>query len=130
MAENNINFAEWVEQYAHEQSVQNKNINQLTKDVAELAATVRQLVDNQKGLYSRQNRPINWGAILTAIGMAAAFVALLVAPMKAEDVRQHNFDLKAMEHMVDSAALMAGQEKDIEWLMKMEDRLNRRLHRD
>lgn len=128
-------FKRWLEQYQHDQQqyqrdqeVQNHNINQLTRDVASLTSTVQSLVDNQKGLFTRANRPLQWGAIGTAFGLLIMMAGLLIAPMKGEDAQQQEFDKYVMQHLVEDAENMGQMHERTHWLMKLEERTWEKKH--
>lgn len=115
-------FQAWLKQYQHDQELIHSNINALTRDVGELTATVRSLVDNQKGLFTKANRPLQWGAIGTGFGLLIMMASLLVAPMLKESDQQGEFDRYTMLHLVDDAAQMGRLMERSEWLKELEKR--------
>lgn len=115
-------FRQWLDQYQRDQEIQNHNINQLTRDVAALTSTVQSLIDNQKGLFSKANRPLQWGAIGTAFGLLIMMVGLVIAPMQTEDQRQRNFDKDVMVHLIEDGHNMGALEERTRWLMRQEER--------
>ena len=130
-----LNFGEWLDRFEHDQDNQNaqigkltENLGSLTGDIGKLAATVQALVDNQKGLFNRANRPVQWGAIIGGMTMLGVMAGLLVSPIKENQVQQREFNMHVMHQIEDDAREMGEAIKDIEWLNKMEDRLNRRIH--
>ena len=123
-----LKFQDWLEQYQHDQELQNQHISQLSKDVAHLTATLQSLVDNQKGLFSRANRPINWGAIIGGVTLLGICAGLLVAPMNATIKNLTEFHNRAIELELKDAREMGRLEVEVEWLKALEERQNDRLH--
>ncbi len=156
MADNNEepvtveNFGNWLSRFEHDQDTQNKQIGKLTDMVTSLATTVGGLVsavqsvtDNQKGIFHRQNRPPQWGAIIGALTMIVVFAGLLIAPMKRQDelimlaltrvidrveYLDERVNYKLFTHLEDDAYNTGKHDTQIEWLAKMEDRLDRKIH--
>ena len=112
-AEERMSFREWTEHYEKEQETQRAQIGDLTKIVHSLSADVRTLVDNQRGMFSRMNRP--QGPLLAAglaiavsvIGVLATFIQLTVTPIKEELVRIHEADLRYRQSTDDVLTMLA-----------------------
>jgi hypothetical protein len=121
-------FSEWIERYERQQTEQSQQISSLTKDVSSLSADVRSLIKNQEALFNKTSRPFQWSAFIAAIALVATSAALLITPMKDEDSRHREFDQVVMRSMLDDAREMGEMERDIEWLKKLEQRSNERLH--
>ncbi len=111
------------------QEIQSADISDLTRDVGKLTATVQALVDNQKGIFHRQNRPLPLGAIIGAFTLLVIMAGLLIAPMHREQDRSYMFDVKVMEYMLSNTKISQEHTTDIKWLKLMELRLNSRIHR-
>ena len=128
-------FGDWPDQYSrdqeitiHAQEIQNQHISQLTKDVADLAATVRAVVENQKGIFGRQNRPIQWGALIGGFTMLGVMAGLLITPIQRDTDALRAYDINDMKHRIEDAREVGILQEKTRWLERMEDRTNRRIH--
>ena len=121
-------FSEWLDRLERDQEIQNEQIGELTKNVSALTATVGTVVEQQRGLFGRANRPTPWGAIIGGVTLLGIMAGLLIAPIQKTMDRQYDRDVIAIEHELESAKLMAKNAADIEWLKRMEARVNDRIH--
>ena len=134
---------EWTELYQREQESQNEQISELTKIVHSLSADVRSLIDNQKGLFSRVNRPPPVGAYITAVVASLAvmisFATLVVRPLvdEVDDVRANHFldvernlslHMMMKEDIEENREAAAVNKETLRWLEKLEERYNQRIH--
>lgn len=122
-------FREWMDHYEAEQESQRLQLGEITKNVSHLTANVQTLLDNQKGLFSRVNRPTNWAAYIAGLAVVVSFSGLLFAPVQREITRQHEFDLRVMEHLLEDAEQKGRTNTELEWVKRMEERYNSRMHR-
>ena len=132
-----MGFREWTEHYEKEQELQRDQIGDLTKAVSSLTADVRTLVENQKSLFGRINRPppvaAYVSALLASIAVMISFSTLLVGPIKEEiDHMQaaalreatHNTQLheqiqEDVERTIEKTATVTEASR---WLEKLDDR--------
>lgn len=116
---NKMGFREWTEHYEKEQESQRAQISELTKNVSSLSADVRTLVDNQRGLFSRMNRPqgpiiaAGLAIAVSAIGVLATFITLTVSPIKDEINRIHEADLRYRQSTDQVMTMIADNQTDI-----------------
>jgi hypothetical protein len=95
-----MSFREWTEHYEKEQEAQRSQIGDLTKIVHSLSADVRTLVENQRGMFSRINKPqgpiiaAGLAIAVSAIGVLATFITLTISPIKDELTRMNEADLR------------------------------------
>lgn len=148
-----MSFREWQSHYEKQQEADREKINTLAEgltlvnqNVGKLTAHVETLIENQKGMFSRMNRPWQWSVVVAAFvgmftvsGVFATVLTLSLDPVKAnlEAVQQthardveRNLDLhmwfrESIEEMREGDADM---EARIQWLEKLEERLNNRMH--
>jgi len=145
-----MGFREWTAHYEKEQIADREKINgiadivgQMAGQVSKLTAHVESLIDNQKGVFQRINRPVQWGGLVSAASFVAILLGLVVLPMKeqifelkesVQEEVQRNLKLHMMfveqqqELAVKTAVDTTRNQTDIKWLMNMEVRLNDRLH--
>ena len=148
-----LGFREWTVHYEKEQEADREKINQITNiigtlgsQVSKLSANMETLIDNQKGMFSRINRPWQWGVVVSIFmglfamsAMFATMATLIVGPIHnnlkqleiihSRDV-ERNLDLHIWfrETLANMQVSDAKEAANIAWLMKMEERLNNRLH--
>jgi hypothetical protein len=103
-------------------------ISILTKDVSALTANVGTLTRNQESLFSKTSRPFQWSAFIAALGLVAVGAGLLISPRDKELDRLHEFSLSVMMRIERDAHDMGRMEADLEWLKKLEERVNDRTH--
>ena len=125
----NGNEKDWVEHVDRQLDTQGGQISELTKMVAGIASSVDILTKNQTGLFTRQNRPFQWGWFLSAIGLLFIGGGLVVTPIHRQLDTQHQFNVQVMKHLETDAYQAGAVTKELEWLNKMEDRLNERIHK-
>ena len=138
-----MGFREWTDHYEKEQETQRDQIAELTKAVSALTADVRTLVDNQRGLFSRINRPqpvaAYVSALLASIAVMISFSTLLVSPIKESVAHmaethlldtERNLQLHVMmkEDIEQNQITNATNAEALRWIEKLEDRYNTRLH--
>ena len=132
-------FESWADRYEKHLTRQSSQIDALTKDVSALTADVRSLMRNQEALFNKTSRPFQWGAFVSAMGLVAVGAGLLITPIHRDidglidtvhDFRgeTHAFIGDTMEHRIEDAKEMGAVQTDIEWLKKLEERQNNRLH--
>ena len=148
-----MSFREWQTHYEKQQEADRDKINTLAEgltlvnqNVGKLTAHVETLIENQKGMFSRMNRPWQWGVVIAAFvamftvsGVFATILTLSLDPVKsniqvldlahARDVERnlelHMWFRESIEEMREGDANM---EARIQWLEKLEERINERLH--
>lgn len=125
----------WLERLQHDQEIQNKQIGELTKNVSALTSTVEAIVIAQRDMFSRANRPYPWGAVVGGFTLLGILAGLLVAPIQAALDRHdgsimllHELNRQGVEYHLKEARDEGAQSANIEWLMKMENRLD--VHMD
>ena len=142
-----LGFREWTTHYEKEQEADREKINtladglsQVNQSVGRLTANVETLIDNQKGMFNKINRPTQWGVLVAAAALVAIILGLVTGPMK-EEIRDieassrletnRNIELHIMfnRRLGEQIKLSTANETNIQWLAKIEDRTNRRLHR-
>lgn len=139
-----MGFREWTEHYEKEQEAQREQIGDLTKIVHSLSADVRTLVENQKSLFSRINRPqpvaAYVSALLASIAVMISFATLLVSPIKDDMIHIENTLLRETndnsivhqrhENRINlNEAEVARLAESARWIEKLEERYNNRAHR-
>ena len=102
----------------------------LSADIAKVTANVETLLNNQSSIFNRQNRPFQWGAFVSALIGVGVFAGLALAPVQEKLDDADAFHKDTITHLVQDAREMGALEARVEWLMMMEDRLNRRLHNE
>jgi hypothetical protein len=118
----------WLERFEHDQEIQNKEIGELTKNVSALTSTVQAMLDAQKAIFGRQNRPLPWGAVIGGITLLGICTGLIIAPIKENIEDQRHFDLRLMEITLQDARSMGKLEERTHWIEKLEERSNERIH--
>jgi hypothetical protein len=149
-----MGFREWTSHYEKEQEADRdelktvvQGLGTLTGTVGRLSANMETMMDNQKGMFNRMNRPWQWGVVVSIFmgmfamsAMFATMATLIVGPMQknqqhleaahARDVERNlTLHMWFRETLSEMQVGDAQNETDIEWMMKMEDRLNDRIHR-
>jgi len=145
---NALGFREWTSHYEKEQEQDREKINDLAASVATinqsvgaLTADVRTLIENQKGMFNRINRPTQWGVLVAAAALVAVVLGLVTGPMKEEigDLEDkliletnRNIELHIMfnQRLGEQIKLSTENHTNIEWIKRMEERVNRRMHRE
>jgi hypothetical protein len=155
-----MSFREWLPVYEREQETHSTQIGQLTQNVgmlqseiATVSANVSSLLENQRGLFTRINRPWQWGlvgtlfvAMLSIFGAFATILNLTVGPMKetlaeishtskerhemqeaeihGERDRQLAINMWMREFMEENRVAVGRNEEKMRWLEKIEERYN------
>lgn len=128
MDQNTTQGDKWAERYEKHITRQSEQIDALTKDVSALSADVRSLMRNQEALFNKTSRPFQWGAFVSALGLVAVGAGLLIAPINRTLTEHDEFQDKIIKHWQDDAYEMGRHEANLEWLKKLEERQNNRLH--
>lgn len=143
-----MGFREWTTHYEREQEADRNKISDLTEavsninsNVGALTANVRTLMDNQKSMHNRMNRPTNWGVFATFAGVIFMMVGLVVSSIK-DDINhierqtsietERNLELHMWfrDAIAKNGEEIAAHHIEVEWVKKMEDRMNRRIHNE
>ena len=143
-----LGFREWTVHYEREQEADRGKLNALTEavsninsNVGALTANVNTLMDNQKGLSDRVNRPANWGIFATFAGVIFMIVGLVVSGIK-DDIGhmeiQHALDIERnlslhmwfRDSIDDNTVQISRNEVNMEWAKVIEERYNRRIHQE
>ena len=134
MANGTVPEAEWLERFDKGLASLRVDVSSLTAAVATVTAHVDTLSKQQGAIFQRQNRPFHWGWFLSAVVLVVMGAGLLVAPMQREDEQLRDAILALTqnhnEHTVNDAYKMGVHDTNLKWLEMMEDRLNRRIHRE
>lgn len=134
-----MGFREWTDHYEKEQEQQREQIGELTKNVSSLSADVRTLVENQRGMFSRLNRPqaplmvASFAVLISLAGLFATFITLTVNPIKdsvthiedtllLDDSRDLQLHIMLKEDIEAGQEELARQSEALRWLEKMEER--------
>ena len=141
-----LGFREWTSHYEKEQEADREKINALADglstvntNLGRLTANVETLLSNQKGMFDRINRPTQWGVLVSAALLVAVILGLVTGPMKEEisDLEEkviletnRNVELHIMfnQRLGEQIKLSTANEINVEWIKRMEDRMNRRMH--
>lgn len=148
-----MGFREWTTHYEKEQEADRAKINALaeglsvvSQSVSKLSANVEVLLENQKGLFNRMNRPWQWGVVIAAFvamftvsGVFATVLSLSLDPIKANmhtmtETHSRDVERNLELHMWFRNSIEEIREHDaemdarIDWLEKLEKRQNERLH--
>jgi len=151
--EERLGFREWTTHYEKEQEADRDKINSVVESVGQLSgvvhrmsAVVESVAENQKATFSRLNRPWQWGVVISVFmalfSMAAMFsvvASLIVGPINAGQARAERTHARDVERNLELhmwfretiAGMQVGDAEakaNIAWLLKMEERLNNRLH--
>ena len=120
-------FREWTEHYEKEQESQRSQISELTKIVHSLSADVKTLVENQRGMFSRINRPFNWGWFATGVGIIFVGIGLVINPIKStlRHIEEIGFITESRLNSVEKEIAVAMEAK--RWNEKMTDRNNHQI---
>ena len=139
-------FGDLVTHYEKEQEVQReaitalaKGLSEVTQSIGKLTAHVETLIDNQKGMFDRINRPTQWGIFATFAGVIFLVVGLVITEIKdsidqlqdqqvTDAARHMEYQMWFRESLEGNRVLSTQNETNIQWLMKLEDRLNARIH--
>lgn len=105
-----------------------ESLEEVVKVSAATSADITNLTKQMSTMFIRANRPIEWGAMVAALGLLFIGAGLLISPMKEDINEQKVFDDKMVEHFIEHSRDTGIIETDIAWIKEMEDRLNRRLH--
>ena len=130
-----MGFREWTEHYEKEQESQRQQIGDLTKIVSSLSADVRTLVENQRGMFSRMNRPqgpiifAGLAIAVSAIGVLATFIALTVSPIKDELIRLNASELRYRESTDNVLTMLADNQNELHSLSAKRTETDRWLER-
>ena len=109
----------WITHFEEQLAGQSRQISELASAVAAISADVRSLT----------HKPVQWQAILAAVGMGAAFVALVVAPIQRDLTSLHSSTDRFIQTHLRDAREMGEMHSDIAWLMRMDER-NSQHHTD
>ena len=141
-----LGFREWTVHYEREQEADRDKINTLTdaissinSNVGALTANVQTLMDNQKSMFQRINRPANWGIFGTFAAVIFMVVGLVVSDLKdnidsiethqALDIeRNMTLHMWFRDEIAKNSVEAAAHAVDIEWIKKLEERMNGRIH--
>lgn len=149
-----MGFREWTAHYEREQEADRDKLNDLasivgnvSQTVGKLSANVETLMDNQKGMFNRLNRPWQWGVVISVAiglvsmsGMFATILTLTVNPIKdalAETSVEHKADRSNQMdiNIWQREAIEKNREDtirnatDLDWIKKLEERVNNRAHK-
>ena len=143
-----MGFREWTDHYEKEQEADRNKINDLTnavstinQSVGALTADVRTLIENQRVTATRLNKPANWGIFATFAAVIFMVVGLVISDIKenigkieahqALDITR-NLELHMwFRNSIDNNnEALASNQTDLNWLKKMEARINRRFHHE
>lgn len=132
MNDDNGQTRDWRERIEQDIRSNRASIQALTEQVTRAVTSVETLSSQVSALFGRVNRPIDWGSIIAAVTLLALAVGLVIAPMKSED-HQLREDLQVLQEIVRAHQLVDLQEmgkfgSDIEWLKRMEARIDDRIH--
>jgi len=141
-----LGFREWTSHYEKEQEADRDKINaladglsQVNQSVGRLTANVETLIENQRGMFSRINKPPQWGIMISGLMLMALVLGLVTAPMK-DDIRHiEDTQLMEIEKQLDVHIFMGGRINELteqttenkvnmEWVKMLEGRLDGRLH--
>ena len=143
-----MGFREWTTHYEKEQETDRNKINDLTtavstinQSVGALTADVRTLIENQRITASRLNKPANWGIFGTFAAVIFMVVGLVVTDIKdnitkienhqaldiTRDLELHMWFRNSIDNNNEA---LASNQTDLNWLKKMESRINRRFHHE
>jgi hypothetical protein len=143
-------FVEGVKEDLRQRDDQIKLITQNQQDIAssvsKLTATVEGLTEGQRGMFSRMNRPWQWGVVLAAFMALASFSAMFgtVLTLSLNPIRDNLTHMEANHLRMEEKelALHMMLKEDIEnnqieiarlqegnrWMEKLEERYNMRIH--
>ena len=152
-SEEKLGFREWTAHYEKEQEADRDKINHIADivgtlggQVSKLSANMDTLIDNQKGMFNRLNRPWQWGVVVAGFmmmfSMAAMFgtmATLIITPIEknlthlqemqaSEEAKYLELHMWFRDKLEDGAVADAKQDTNIAWMMKMEERVNGRIH--
>jgi hypothetical protein len=150
-----LGFKEWQPHYEKQQEADRKKVDHLVDTVSDLGGDVRALTANlgtwieaQKGTTARMNRPWQWGVVVaifiglfSVLQIQSAILGLVINPIiksQAQTDIIHSRDVERnlslhmwfRETMAEMQVADAQTQTRVEYLMKMEERLNNRLHGD
>ena len=150
---NHMGFKEWTARFEKEQEEDRKRhhqladvVTKLSVDLGQLSSDVRTLVDNQKGMFNRINRPWQWGvvvaafvALFTVSGVFATVLNLTISPInaslaevnaeaKSNRTNQMEINMWLRDSIENIRVDNAEFDARVVHLEKMEERLNNRLH--
>lgn len=142
-----MGFREWTNHYEKEQESDRAKLNDLTNAVGTinsivgaLSADVRTLLENQKGMHSRINRPWQWGVVVAVFvalfsmsGLFATILTLSINPIKAslvhieegmlgDESRQREIHLMLTGEMISGKVQNAVSQESLRWIEKLESR--------
>lgn len=141
-----LGFREWTTHYEKEQQADREKVNSLVGAVSEvnaslgsLTADVRTLMENQRGMAERMNKPANWGIFATFAAVIFMIVGLVITDIKENigKIEAHqalDIERNLALHMWFRDSLdtnneaLAAHETELKWFHKMEKRMNQRMH--
>jgi hypothetical protein len=148
-----LGFREWTTHYEKEQEADRDRINEVAKmvgvlggQVGRLTANMETWIDTQKTMSHRINRPWQWGVVVSIFmgmfamsAMFATMATLIVSPMNntiatIQDTHSRDVERNLSLHMWFRETISeiqvsdAAAETDMKWMMKMEERVNGRIH--
>ena len=163
-SEEKLGFREWQPHYEKQQEADRLKVDhvvdtvgQLSGVVSRMSAVVETVAENQKGMFTRLNRPWQWGVVVAGFmmvfsmsGMFGVMATLIVNPIVDSinhGAEMHSQDIKRVEvahardverdlqlHMwfretIASQEVETGKlQVKIEFLELMEERVNGRIH--
>jgi len=145
--EERLGFREWTTHYEKEQESDRKKIGtlvegftEMSRSIGALSADVRTLMENQRGMFDKINRPTQWGVLVSAALLVAVILGLVTGPMKGElenvkeeltlETRRNlEVDLMFNQRLGEQIRVTTANEVNLQWMMKVEERMNQRLHK-
>jgi len=96
-------------------------------------ASMMTAIDNQTkqigSLLQKSGRPFPVRNVLAVISLMIVLTGLALAPLYRFSDRQESFNMRVVEHLIKDANDMGTAKTDLDWLKKLEERANERLHK-
>ena len=100
------------------------------ESIASMITTVETTGKQIGELFHRTDRPVPWGVLVSGIGLMIVIMTLAFAPVVSNILELKTFDKFILKHIAEDSREMGEMSTNIEWLKKLEERLNGRIHQN
>ena len=104
------------------------NLNKQGENIASITTAIETQTKQIGTLLHRSDRPFPVSQLIAGIGLIVMLAGLALAPLYRSQDRNEQFDNYILHHLESDAREMGIYSNDLEWIKKLEDRLNRRIH--
>ena len=133
MEQNQVNSADTlrrVDKLERDLSTLTDKVINLSDLAVQTNTNVENLINQVGNLFNKtQPKPTNWSVVIAALSLTALIGAMALTPLYKSDAEQKQFDQYMMKHLEKDAREMGELETNVKWVMKLEERLNNRIHK-